>query len=200
MSVAAPLRTLANCMAFLQSQHHLLAIPNDPVLHPRHSGAELTTGGFRALGLPASYIDFCCANFVENVQVGHVGLSPFCKSGLVDGLIAHNAMLPAVIPSTERMVVGAYEGDPIMVKIASHRHGDGSVFYQDISSGFFPTEVKIAASFQEFVILATNLYACSLKGNAYDLDMFPHVIRTTAQDPDDQTITQWSRFLAMSIA
>ena len=109
-------------------------------------------------GLPESYCRCLQTLDLTGIAVGFFEVSPMIQSGetIVDALVRVKEESPSENALQGLVVVGAYEGDPLLLAVQDGEHA-GEVLRQDLGSAARPRLTRVANTFEQLLIGAGRL-------------------------------------------
>ena len=111
----------------------------------------------RGLGLSRSYTDFVSQYQVEGVSLGFFDLCPGDNVSVLDSLRELNGQFQNPLLPDNLVNVASFEADIIGIAKASPYHGDGSVYFVDITIAPGARVRPLASTFENFIVLASAL-------------------------------------------
>lgn len=197
------IRTLNDAILFLEAE---ASAANEIGEHIRLKTPGLSDQQARALvealpAIPASYVSVARSIKLNGAAIGYFSLGPWIgRTSPVESLAA--AQGDATNPFFERLrhegliEVGSIDGDPILVgTVRSPEFKDGEVLVLSHESPSGPLH-RIAKSFEQLVVLATNLEKLSSHGcNQDSAARFVDVLSALEDDPERRA--WWQRHAAM---
>ena len=111
----------------------------------------------RGLGLSRSYTDFVSQYQVEGVSLGFFDLCPGDNVSVLDSLRELNGQFQNPLLPDNLVNVASFEADVIGIAKASPYHGDGSVYFVDITTAPGARVRPLASTFENFIVLASAL-------------------------------------------
>ena len=126
------------------------------VLEPRVGGIT-NSEKLPDFGLSADYLDFIENYNTERVAIGFLSLDPLNTGDIVQSIYELNGENKNPCIDDQFIHIASFEADPMLIRKAEHMHGNSAIYFQDISTGFFPSPLKIAENFVQFIICMANL-------------------------------------------